>query len=137
MKAGGEMFTINTKSQLPIYEQIIQKIKEQVVKGILQEGEKILSIREFASRIGVNPNTVSKAYQELERQEVIVTVKGKGTFIANQQDKVSSPKKLAETKIKLKETILDLVYLGINVEEIHRLSDEYSQDIIGGDMVEG
>ncbi|HBM3755355.1 TPA: GntR family transcriptional regulator [Listeria monocytogenes] len=131
------MFTINTKSQLPIYEQIVQKIKEQVVKGILQEGEKILSIREFASRIGVNPNTVSKAYQELERQEVIVTVKGTGTFIANQQDKVSSPKKLAETKIKLKETILDLVYLGINVEEIHRLSDEYSQDIIGGDMVEG
>ncbi|EDO0511451.1 GntR family transcriptional regulator [Listeria monocytogenes] len=131
------MFTINTKSQLPIYEQIVQKIKEQVVKGILQEGEKILSIREFASRIGVNPNTGSKAYQELERQEVIVTVKGKGTFIANQQDKVSSPKKLAETKIKLKETILDLVYLGINVEEIHRLSDEYSQDIIGGDMVEG
>ncbi|HBI7372962.1 TPA: GntR family transcriptional regulator [Listeria monocytogenes] len=131
------MFKINTKSQLPIYEQIVQKIKEQVVKGILQEGEKILSIREFASRIGVNPNTVSKAYQELERQEVIVTVKGKGTFIANQQDKVSSPKKLAETKIKLKETILDLVYLGINVEEIHRLSDEYSQDIIGGDMVEG
>lgn len=137
MKAGGEMFTINAKSQLPIYEQIVQKIKEQVVKGILQEGEKILSIREFASRIGVNPNTVSKAYQELERQEVIVTVKGKGTFIANQKDKVSSPKKLAETKIKLKETILDLVYLGINVEEIHRLSDEYSQDIIGGDMVEG
>ncbi|HAO5824064.1 TPA: GntR family transcriptional regulator [Listeria monocytogenes] len=131
------MFTINAKSQLPIYEQIVQKIKEQVVKGILQEGEKILSIREFASRIGVNPNTVSKAYQELERQEVIVTVKGKGTFIANQKDKVSSPKKLAETKIKLKETILDLVYLGINVEEIHRLSDEYSQDIIGGDMVEG
>ncbi|EAC2499293.1 GntR family transcriptional regulator [Listeria monocytogenes] len=131
------MFTINTKSQLPIYEQIVQKIKEQVVKGILREGEKILSIREFASRIGVNPNTVSKAYQELERQEVIVTVKGKGTFIANQEDKVSSPKKLAETKIKLKETILDLVYLGINVEEIHRLSDEYSQDIIGGDMVEG
>ncbi|EAE1292988.1 TPA: GntR family transcriptional regulator [Listeria monocytogenes] len=131
------MFTINTKSQLPIYEQIVQKIKEQVVKGILQEGEKILSIREFASRIGVNPNTVSKAYQELERQEVIVTVKGKGTFIANQKDKVSSPKKLAETKIKLKETILDLVYLGINVEEIHRLSDEYSKDIIGGDMVEG
>ncbi|EAD1189923.1 GntR family transcriptional regulator [Listeria monocytogenes] len=131
------MFTINTKSRLPIYEQIVQKIKEQVVKGILQEGEKILSIREFASRIGVNPNTVSKAYQELERQEVIVTVKGKGTFIANQKDKVSSPKKLAETKIKLKETILDLVYLGINVEEIHRLSDEYSQDIIGGDMVEG
>ncbi|OFF53729.1 GntR family transcriptional regulator [Listeria monocytogenes] len=131
------MFTINTKSQLPIYEQIVQKIKEQVVKGILREGEKILSIREFASRIGVNPNTVSKAYQELERQEVIVTVKGKGTFIANQEDKVSSPKKLAETKIKLKETILDLVYLGINVEEIHKLSDEYSQDIIGGDMVEG
>lgn len=137
MKVGGEMFTINTKSQLPIYEQIVQKIKEQVVKGILREGEKILSIREFASRIGVNPNTVSKAYQELERQEVIVTVKGKGTFIANQEDKVSSPKKLAETKIKLKETILDLVYLGINVEEIHRLSDEYSKDIIGGDMVEG
>ncbi|EKZ0296656.1 GntR family transcriptional regulator [Listeria monocytogenes] len=131
------MFTINTKSQLPIYEQIVQKIKEQVVKGILREGEKILSIREFASRIGVNPNTVSKAYQELERQEVIVTVKGKGTFIANQEDKVSSPKKLAETKIKLKETILDLVYLGINVEEIHSLSDEYSKDIIGGDMVEG
>ncbi|EEC3378361.1 GntR family transcriptional regulator [Listeria monocytogenes] len=131
------MFTINTKSQLPIYEQIVQKIKEQVVKGILREGEKILSIREFASKIGVNPNTVSKAYQELERQEVIVTVKGKGTFIANQEDKVSSPKKLAETKIKLKETILDLVYLGINVEEIHRLSDEYSKDIIGGDMVEG
>ncbi|CAM2362886.1 GntR family transcriptional regulator [Listeria seeligeri] len=130
------MFTINAKSQLPIYEQIVQKVKEQVVSGVLQEGEKIPSIRDFASRIGVNPNTVSKAYQELERQEVIVTLKGKGTFVANQKERVSSPKKLAETKLKLKENILDLVYLGVELEEIHHLIENYSKDIIGGDSVE-
>lgn len=130
------MFIINEKSQLPIYEQIVQEIKEQVVRGILEDGEKIPSIRDFAGEIGVNPNTVSKAYQELERQEVIMTIKGKGTFIANQKERISSPKKLAETKTKLKDTVLDLVYLGINLEEIHHMIDEYSREITGGDIVE-
>lgn len=81
------MFDIDLKSNLPIYEQIINQVKEYILKGYFKSGDPLPSVRKLSTAIDVNPNTISKAYQELERQGVIVTVRGKCTFIADEPNK--------------------------------------------------
>lgn len=76
------MFTIDLTSRMPIYEQIYKKIIELIIKGTLKENDQIPSVRSFAKDAGVNPNTVAKAYQELERNGIIYSLQGRGSFIS-------------------------------------------------------
>ena len=79
------MFQIDLKSRKAIYAQIIDNFKRLIISGILQPDEKVPSIRDLAQAITVNPNTVQKAYRELENQGYIYTVLGQGSFIASQE----------------------------------------------------
>ncbi|KZK07352.1 Transcriptional regulator GntR family [Lactococcus cremoris] len=72
---------IDPNNKDAIYEQIVFNIKKDILQGILSPEDKILSVREMSKKLGVNPNTVAKAYKELEYQNVIVTIKGRGSFI--------------------------------------------------------
>ncbi|MDB2108176.1 GntR family transcriptional regulator [Clostridium paraputrificum] len=65
----------------PIYEQIREKFIELIINNALREGDKLPSVRELASMLTVNPNTISKAYSRLENEGMIETLKGKGTFV--------------------------------------------------------
>ena len=76
------MITIDLKSSVPIYEQLYKKISELIIKGILSENDQLPGVRTLAKDLGVNPNTVSKAYQELERNGIIYSVSGRGCFVA-------------------------------------------------------
>ena len=76
------MITIDLKSSVPIYEQLYKKISELIIKGILSENDQLPGVRTLAKDLGVNPNTVSKAYQELERSGIIYSVSGRGCFVA-------------------------------------------------------
>ncbi|WP_295091301.1 GntR family transcriptional regulator [Ruminococcus sp.] len=78
------MFTIDLTSRIPIYEQIYQKIVMLILNGTLAENDQLPSVRLLAKSAGVNPNTVSKAYQELERNGVIYSVPGRGSFVSAQ-----------------------------------------------------
>lgn len=69
------MIQIDPRSSTPIYEQIIQQMKELCLKGIIKPGDKLPSVRELATIIIANPNTVSKAYKELEREGIIETLR--------------------------------------------------------------
>ncbi|ANZ95413.1 MULTISPECIES: GntR family transcriptional regulator [Brochothrix] len=118
------MYQLDYKNNAPLFEQIIKKIKEYVVRGLLVPGDKIPSIREYAGLVGINPNTVSKAYQELERQQVIVTMKGKGAFIAEHSlNTVITIDEVAEKK-RLENTLIDFIYSGIQVETMHQWIDD-------------
>jgi len=75
--------TIDLRSRTPIYEQIINIIKEQALAGILKPDEQIPSIRQLTQQIGINPNTIQKAYAELERQGIIYSMTGRGAFISS------------------------------------------------------
>ena len=86
-------FDIDQRSSTPIYRQLVDGVKQAVARGILVQGEKLPSVRELAVRIAINPNTIAKAYQELEREEVIETLRGKGTFVAAQEHKASEGEK--------------------------------------------
>ena len=77
------MFVIDAQSKLPIFEQLKKQILEFITIGVLVPNDKLPSVRSLASQIGVNPNTVAKAYQELELQGFIYSEKGKGCFIAD------------------------------------------------------
>lgn len=78
------MFSIDLTSRIPIYEQIYQKIVMLILSGTLAENDQLPSVRSLAKSTGVNPNTVAKAYQELERNGVIYSVPGRGSFISAQ-----------------------------------------------------
>lgn len=98
------MFIIDTQSKLPIFEQLKKQILEFITIGILSPNDKLPSVRSLASQIGVNPNTVSKAYQELEAQGFIYSEKGKGCFISdNESEKLIKQDKLQEFEEVVKE----------------------------------
>mgnify|MGYP003103696423 CR=1 FL=1 len=93
------MFIIDIQSKVPIFEQLKKQILEFISIGILLPNDKLPSVRSLATDIGVNPNTVSKAYQELENQGYIYSIKGKGCFIAdNQTDQLIKDDKLDDFK---------------------------------------
>lgn len=112
------MFPIDPRDTRPIYEQIVDSIKEQVIKGILKPGDQLPSVRQLASMLTVNANTVMKAYSELERQEVIETVRGKGAFIAMTSSQSVSEKQLAELRTTLKTSCITMHYMGMSKEQV-------------------
>lgn len=98
------MFLIDVQSKTPIFEQLKKQILEFISIQVLSPNDKFPSVRSLASQLGVNPNTVAKAYQELETQGYIYTVKGKGCFISdNDTDAQIRLEKMKEFKDKVKE----------------------------------
>lgn len=81
-ESGREMFQIDLKSGEPIYLQLKAQVIRMAVAGALEAGEQLPSVRVLARELGINPNTVSKAYQELETEGVLYSVAGKGSFVA-------------------------------------------------------
>lgn len=76
------MFDIDLMSRTPIYEQLYRRVVELILKGVLNEQDKLPSVRALATELGVNPNTVAKAYAILERDGIICSLAGRGSFVA-------------------------------------------------------
>lgn len=112
------MISLDFKSSKPIYEQIIEQIKFNVMKGYLKPGDSIPSVRKLALELKITPGTVAKAYQELERQEMIETIRGKGTFIASELKLQEDEKRLLEMKKQLTSTIMELKMMGYDKKMI-------------------
>lgn len=111
------LINLDYQSRTPIYEQIVSSIEKYVALGILREREQIPSIREMAASLGVNPNTVKKAYDILENKKVITTVSTKGTFISD-DTKNTTKLKIDSEIILIKEKISELMKMGISMDEI-------------------
>ena len=89
------MIKIDLQSRTPIYEQLQEQILRLSLLGVLDQNEQLPSVRALAREIGVNPNTVAKAYQELERQGIIYTVPGRGSFVSPDVLRLEGPKQEA------------------------------------------
>jgi len=116
------MLRIDPRSSTPIYEQIELGVKELILKGALKGGDKLPSVREMASILTINPNTISKAYGELEREGIIETLRGKGTFITDNYKGKVDEKKMEYISDELKKLILEANYSGINKEDFMKLT---------------
>lgn len=75
------MVQLNYRDARPIYTQIFDGFRDQILAGVLQQGDKLPSVRELASMLTINPNTIQRAYRELEAEGWIATVPGKGCFV--------------------------------------------------------
>ena len=87
------MFILDYKTKIPIYEQIQTQVVNFIALGLLKPNQQLPAVRQLASDLGVNPNTVAKAYQELEKQGYIVSQTGRGSFISDSKEALKSLKK--------------------------------------------
>ena len=111
------MINLDYQSREPIFKQIVMQIERYVALGILKPNDTLPSIRKMATSLGINPNTVKKAYAELESRGVISTLSTKNTFVSGEADNIKK-QKIAEGIEKLKKEIDELVVLGISKEEL-------------------
>lgn len=114
---------MNFDNKKPIYMQIMDFIKIQAVSGRLKPGDKLQSVREYSKELKVNPNTIQRSYQELEREGLVYTQRGMGTFLTEDIENISSLKYSLSKDIVLS-FIDDMKNIGFNREEIERLVEE-------------
>lgn len=122
------MFQLDLKSRKSIYEQIVDNVKELIITGMLKSEEKIPSVRELSKTLTVNPNTIQKAYRELEYQGYIYTVSGLGTFVAVPDELPLDEKRVSDVKEKLRESIKELLYIGCSLERIKSVLNELLEE---------
>ncbi len=125
------MNLIDYHDNRPIYEQIVKNFKLQILKGILRADEQMPSVRSLAIELSTNPNTVQKAYTELERQGFIYTVKGRGNFVKKNSSMIDDKKR--ELISAIIELFREAEDIGISTEE---LLDEIKKEFVRFDRSE-
>ncbi len=123
------MFSINLRSRTAIYEQIIEQVEDGILKGLLKPDEQLPSVRALSLSLTLNPNTVSKAYGDLERRGLIYTAVGKGCFIAPEAAEIIA-KKYNTDFMDFKQAIIKYRAAGVEkdrltqiIESIYSLED--------------
>ncbi|NHM31650.1 GntR family transcriptional regulator [Neobacillus terrae] len=126
------MFELDMRSRKPIYEQLVDKLKELIINDILKPDEQLPSVRTLAQELTINPNTIQKAYRELEIQGFIYSVKGKGSFV-NPIDMKKDTEKMDSVKKELEKLILEALYLGIPADDLIKLIKDLNASKGGGE----
>ncbi|SFE81333.1 GntR family transcriptional regulator [Alteribacillus iranensis] len=101
----------------PIYKQLIDQFYWKIIRGELKAGEKLPSVRETAVEVGVNPNTVSRTYNEMERAEVVETKRGQGTFVTENQQIIHELKEEMK-QIQIKQFVREMEAMGYTAKEM-------------------
>ena len=116
------MISLNYRDSRPIYEQIKDGLRKLIVTGAMGPDEKLPSVRALATPLSINPNTIQRAYNELENEGYIYSVPGKGSFAAGNAGADEARKQELLTKVK--ELVAELRYLGVSQEELQALVTE-------------
>ena len=116
------MIILDYKDRRPIYEQIVERISELILKGVLEPDEKLPSVRNLAMELSINPNTIQKAYAELERRGFLYSVKGRGNFVSYSEELLEQ--KQIEIIKGLQETVEKAKLNRIEKEEIYNIVDQ-------------
>ena len=118
------MISLNYRDSRPIYEQIRDGLRKLIVTGALSADEKLPSVRALAAQLAINPNTIQRAYNELEGEGYIYSVPGKGSF-ADANAAADSARR-AELLTQVRELLSELRYLGVSQQELLNLVKEAS-----------
>lgn len=121
------MIQLDIGDHRPLYEQIRDKLKEMIIEGLLDENEKIPSVREMASTLAINPNTIQKSYRELENEGYIYSVKAKGFFVSEISHTGDSGK-ISEIKEEIKPLLKELKFLGVKKEKLFRFIEKIYEE---------
>lgn len=123
------MIELDYRSKKPLYEQIIEQIKLLVIKGHLNPGDSIPSVRKMAQILDITPSTVAKAYQELERQKVIESIRAKGTFIAATPSMEPNAEELEKIRMRIQSEVIELKRTGYTEADVVKLIKEIYSSI--------
>ena len=110
------MIRLNYRDARPIYEQVKDGLRRLVVTGALQAGDRLPSVRSLASSLAINPNTIQRAYEALEREAYLYTVAGKGSFASPQAD-VDAGRR-ARLLEQFDQSAAELLFLGMTAAEL-------------------
>lgn len=125
------VFKIDLRSSIPVYKQLVQETKRAILKNLLQPGDRLPSVRELAVQLTINPNTVQKAYHELERQGAIENLQGKGTFVAMNYQPNRDNEKVAALREDLCRTLVEARYLGFKKQEVVCMVEQLLDELDG------
>lgn len=117
------MITVDYKDRRPIYEQLTVNITELALSGELKPDQQLPSVRQLASQLGINPNTISKAYIELERRGIVYSVSGKGSFV-NSDLSFAAGNRLGEIEQKLRECANEARLIGADKARLLEIIEE-------------
>ena len=121
------MLTLNYRDTRPIYEQIYDGLRRLMLTGVIAPEEKLPSVRELAAELAINPNTIQRAYRELEQAGYIYTVGGKGAYCAGLESAAKG--RVAELYARLDETARELKLLGVTEEDaVKRLQTVWQEE---------
>jgi GntR family transcriptional regulator len=122
------LLRIDPSNGLAIYDQIARQVKFAVAHGALRHGELIPSVREMANQLAVNPNTVARAYRDLQAAGVIEPLRGEGLRVTRRAAEQCKQERRELLKERLKSTILECRHGGLSVTEIRGMFQEVVQD---------
>ncbi len=111
---------IDAQSAEPIFEQIVFQVKGSIARGGLKQGDKLPSVRELAKELAVNPNTVIRAYESLERDDLVVRRQGAGCFVTGKKSALSRGERQKQFGVLMKRTVTEAFHLGFRVDEIRK-----------------
>ncbi len=112
---------LNPQSGLPLYRQMVQQLRERIASGQLPTGEQLPSVRELSAELHVNPLTVVKVYQLLERDGLVEVRRGQGTFVAAGSKPLSRAEQAKLIKPALDQLVSEAIHLGLSEPELQRL----------------
>lgn len=126
------MFQLDIRSRKPIYEQLVEKLKELIIHEVFVADQQLPSVRALAQELTINPNTIQKAYRELEHQGYIYSVPGKGKYVAPQSE-TKNDEKVKKMKEELVKLLSEAMYLGMKKEDILSLVAIAEEAVKGGE----
>lgn len=121
---------INNSSFQPIYEQIVEQIKDSIVKGRLNENDMLPSVRNLSKEIRVSALTVKKAYDELEQEGFIITVHGKGSFVTSANQELMKEEQRREAEQLMEQAIRKGKSCGMSRSELEEMYQLVLEDMI-------
>ncbi len=124
----GLLFTLDGSSDVPFYRQIIHHIEWAILSGKLVTGERLPTIRALAIELKINPNTIAKAYAELELKKFVVTQVGSGTYVASRKPAANNDEREIKVALIIARYFKELEALGIEHSEISNLLLSFKED---------
>ncbi len=115
------MIKLDLQSKTPLYLQMEQQMIDLILLGVLKENDQLPSVRNLARELGINPNTIQKAYQDMESRGIIYSVVGRGNFVASPS--AAENLKRQECMSALEKLLTDALHAGILAQELHRAVD--------------
>lgn len=114
------MFLVNPKSKQPLYEQLVEQLRRQLILGVVEAGTALPSVRQLATELGLNPNTVQKAYRRMEEEGMILSVPGKGSFVSDDLADLLG-KQRTEQLVKTRQALCACREMGLSQETMEEL----------------